>query len=457
VENTEWSSVDTVIAAIGLLEAQSGLGTDTSATERMLQEIEWGNLVTPHGISHGYAYSGDLIPYAWDAFGGESWLVELACAAATGQVTPLSYPFPPTANGSGFIDELAWLFVPPPSEPDYWGTDWKSYRSTVADNQISYYPVHNPTSCLAPLSLFGLSAAEVPAPSMVAQNEIYQAYGIGGAFAPANDGSSLGEPVVIPHYSAMIASLRPQEAIRMWKWLIAHRFFSPLNNVESLMFPAGADCDPATVVWNQLKGSWNLSLQTLGWGRYLAERDGQVPILWQAAETNPLLQKGYVLLGSYGDISTPSTPGTWLYQRECEYSDEQTVGQMLERSNASGLKVHGQFGTVPAWPAKPGAVQFNNINVPQTDSLFLALRYSKYSSSSVPILIYIDDESTPRATFIPIDQGDWNSFTWTEPILLGSVESGFHSIRFSTDGQEYGVADLDRFVLAVSPDSFPTP
>jgi formylglycine-generating enzyme required for sulfatase activity len=34
VENTEWSSVDTVIAAIGLLEAQSGLGMDASGTEQ---------------------------------------------------------------------------------------------------------------------------------------------------------------------------------------------------------------------------------------------------------------------------------------------------------------------------------------------------------------------------------------------------------------------------------------
>ncbi len=47
VENTEWSSVDTVIAAIGLLAAQSGLGLDTSGTEQMLQAIDWDDLVTP--------------------------------------------------------------------------------------------------------------------------------------------------------------------------------------------------------------------------------------------------------------------------------------------------------------------------------------------------------------------------------------------------------------------------
>jgi hypothetical protein len=446
IENTEWSSVDTVIAAIGLLEAQSGLGMDTSETEQMLQEIEWDKLVAQNGISHGYTYSGDLIPYAWDAFGGESWLVELAYAGVTGQIAPLAYPSPPTANGSGFIDELAWLFVPPPNQ-DYWETDWTLYRLTSAANQISYYPSYDSTSCFSQLGLFGLSASEVPSPSLVNKNSIYQAYGIGGAFASANNGSALGVPVVAPHYSAMIASLRPEETIVMWDWLIANGYFSPLNNVESLMFTSNSSCDSTFVEWNQLKGSWNLSLQTLGWGRYLAERDGEDPILWQAITKNPLLNKGYLILVPGESISTltpiPSLISTpWVYERECEYPDESNTGQWIWRSEASDLKVHGQFSG--------GYVKYN-INTPQTDTLYLKLRYSKYSSSSVPILIYIDYESAPRATLQPIDQGSWDQFTWSEPLLLGSFGAGVHSIKFYTDGQEYGVADLDMFVLTAEP------
>ena len=75
------------------------------------------------------------------------------------------------------------------------------------------------------------------------------------------------------------------------------------------------------------------------------------------------------------------------------------------------------------------------------------LRYSKYSPPTVPILIYIDYKLAPRATIQPVDQGDWNQFTWTEPILLGNVSAGVHSIRFYTDGQQYGTADLDKFTL----------
>ncbi len=65
----------------------------------------------------------------------------------------------------------------------------------------------------------------------------------------------------------------------MWKWLIANGLFTPLNNAESLMFPLGAPCDRSDVVWNQGKLSWNLALQTLAWGRFLAERQGLEPVL----------------------------------------------------------------------------------------------------------------------------------------------------------------------------------
>ena len=304
VPGTEWSSVDTVIAAIGLLTAQSGLGMNTSGTEQMLQAIDWNDLVLPGGISHGYTYSGDLIPYAWDVFGGESWLVELVYTSVTGQTAPISYSSPPTANGSGFIDELAWLFVPPLSGQDYWETDWSSYRLQAIDDQISYYPTYYPQSCYSQLGLFGLSAAEVPDPSLVLQGSIYQAFGVGGRFTASIDGESLlNAPVIVPHYAAMAASLRPQETVEMWDWLMDNGYFSPLNNVESLLIPAGSGCNSATLVWNQLKGSWNLSLQTLGWGRYLAEQSDEVPILWQATSMNPFLRRGYFLLAPESVIS----------------------------------------------------------------------------------------------------------------------------------------------------------
>jgi hypothetical protein len=145
--------------------------------------------------------------------------------------------------------------------------------------------------------MFGLSAGEVPLPSSVDSSRIYQAFGSGGRFSPPNDGFSLlGEPVVLPHYSAMIASLRPTETISTWTWLINQGPMSPLNNVESLMFVGDSGCEGSDMTWNHLKGSWNLSLQTLGWGRYVAEARGETTNLWNATMANSFLRNGYMLL-----------------------------------------------------------------------------------------------------------------------------------------------------------------
>jgi hypothetical protein len=296
LDNTEWSSVDTVIAAVSLLEAQSSLGLDTSAAEKLIRNIDWDALITSKGISHGYAYDGTLIPYAWDVFGGESWLVQLAYASVMGHVAPLAYPSPPTANGSGFIDELAWLYAPPPNGKDIWGTNWLNYRKDAAKNQIGYYQKNYPASCFTQLGLFGLSAGEVPAPWMVPQNNIYQAFGVGGAFGIVNDGGQFGSPVITPHYGATIASVRPKESLRMWAWLIDNGYFTPLNNIESLSFKSQSNCAATNTDFNQLKGSWNLSLQALGWGRYLSEQHGGKYILWEAIRSNLFLRDGYSIL-----------------------------------------------------------------------------------------------------------------------------------------------------------------
>jgi hypothetical protein len=511
VEETEWSSVDSAIAALALLNAQSALGLNTAGIEQMLHAIDWENLSAPTGLSHGYTYDKALIPYAWDTFGGESWLLALVYAAATHQPPPLEYPTPPTANGSGFIDELAWLFVAPPLVVDHWGVDWRAYRQEAADSQIAYYCDTYPTSCFCQLGLFGLSAAEVPMPSAIPKDAIYQAFGVGGRFSPSNDGAALlGAPVVAPHYSALAASIRPRASLDMWAWLINQGHFSPLNNVETLMFPPGSSCDPMEVEWNHLKGSWNLALQTLGWGRYLAQQRGEIPILWQAAAANSFLDAGYSLLAPVyhylplvvkdaainGAIptttppitiipsstntptgtptatftftrtptatSTPtntpattltptptSTATTWIYEREFEYPDVHTVGKVIWRSNASGSRVHGQFGAIDSPPYLPqaGYVKYNNINISGADHLYLELRYSKDSPATVPILVYLNDESTPRASFTLDNQGNWNTFAWTDPIDLGSVDGGVYSIKFYTGGQQYGVTDLDIFIL----------
>jgi len=143
----------------------------------------------------------------------------------------------------------------------------------------------------------------------------------------------------------------------------------------------------------------------------------------------------------------------WTYTREAEFPDEYTVGQDVDRSNASGRKVHGQFGSISQapWTAQSGFVQYININIPKNSQLYLQIRYSKFSRASVPILVYLDDEKDPRASFYPQDQGDWNKFEFTKWIQLNEINKGMHSIKFSTAGEEFGVADLDKFILTTKP------
>ena len=85
------------------------------------------------------------------------------------------------------------------------------------------------------------------------------------------------------------------------------------------------------------------------------------------------------------------------------------------------------------------------------EQLYLKVRFSKNSPSAAPILVYLDDEQNPRASFSPKNLGNWNAFAWTDPIFLGSVEAGVHSLRLATAGQQYGVADLDKFILTAGP------
>ncbi len=279
--------MDTVIAAIGLLTAQNGLGLDSAATGPMLRDIDWADLTQPDGmISMGYDFEGARIPWTWKDFGTEAWLVHQAYASATGEVASMARPTPPTVNGSGFIDELAWLFVPPPAAPDFWGVDWQAFRDAAAGRQIGYFPENDPESCFAQLGIFGLSAGEMP-------DGTYLTLGVGGSDrSPETGVEPLGAAAITPHYAGLMASLRPEEASTMWRWLTDNGLSTPLNNVESLMFPPDAPCE----VWNHSKLSWNLALQTLGWGRYLAERRDMEPVLWRAATENPLLRDGYCLL-----------------------------------------------------------------------------------------------------------------------------------------------------------------
>jgi hypothetical protein len=283
----EWSSLDTVIAWVAVIEAQQALGLPTSAAEQAFGAIDWPGLVLPSGrLSHGYALADCATPLAadWSDFGTESWLANFGYAAGAGQVAQMTAT-PPTRNGSGFIDELSWLLLPVPWQ-DRWGIGWAAYRAAAAQRQANYYAAH---ACHGPRGLFGLSAAEVPDPAAVSPATVYRPFGVGG-LDPPHDAVD-GRKVVVPHEAGLVASLRLGEAAAMWASLEGMGLLSPLNHVESLLFEDEPAC--GSVVWNDMKGSWNLALQALGWGRALLGPDDPLPL---AASANAMLTAGYALV-----------------------------------------------------------------------------------------------------------------------------------------------------------------
>jgi len=304
ISGTEWSSIDTVIAIVALLEAQEALGLGTTEVEAVLDGINWNTLILTDGhISHGYWSNCESIEPGgvggWKDFGTESWVVNLGYAAATGNVAEFDHT-PPTYNGSGFIDELAWLLMPPCCR-DQWETEWCDYSQQAVDWQLAYYRCQEAEAagckycrdhpCYGPPGLFGLSAAEVPDLSAVPITQTYLAFGVGGEISPTDGTDLLGHAVIVPHYVGVIASLRPTEAITLWNWIETEELFTPLNDVESFMFIDDPTCEQ--IVWNALKGSWNLSLQTLGWGRLLAGGDNP---LYQGFWANDMLRRGYMVM-----------------------------------------------------------------------------------------------------------------------------------------------------------------
>jgi hypothetical protein len=344
-ENTEWSSIDTIVAAVSLIESEQALDLDTTKVEQVLKGIDWKKLTLPDGqISHGYWYkkSGCVSIEAptgnggWQDFGTESWIVNLGKAASTGRTADFQTS-PPTANGGGFIDELAWLFMPTP-ERDHWGIEWQSYSQQAVDRQLTYYqcqeaeaggycdkdsicrqergakagcPCCRDHTCYGNLGLFGLSPAEAPDLSIFPSDStrFYLDFGVCGK-GTCYDGTSpllagngpspeitLGHAVIVPFYAGMIAALRPAQAMNEWNWLVSNKLETPLNTAESLMFTdegsGGNDPTCSHIVWNARKGAWELGLATLGWARYLVGDDNP---LYQGFQDNSMLTHGYQVM-----------------------------------------------------------------------------------------------------------------------------------------------------------------
>ena len=146
-------------------------------------------------------------------------------------------------------------------------------------------------------SYLGLSACEFPHPWEVPGDKVYQAFGVGGHNNDPNDGSDIvGYTVIAPHYSAMLASSHINDFNKVFGFLVSRGIFSPLNNVESYGI-----MNNNILKFNELKSSWNLSLQALGISKYLSGEKNFLP--FKLIAKNNFLNNGYRRIVFSGNLA----------------------------------------------------------------------------------------------------------------------------------------------------------
>lgn len=279
-----WSSLGTVIAFESLILASEALGQSSTNLQLAIDDIDWDILTTNGGvaISAGYDSRGDHVGWRHGVFGGKAVLLQIAHAAATGDVPPMDFDgYIPTWDGSGYDNELGALLFPL-DEDDYVPNDWVEWR----DGQFWIQRDWTAKTPAGDRGLFGLSASEVPEPWAAEKGEpTFGNWGIGGHNKSGNDGFDLlGYTVTTPHYPAMVMA-EYAEHIPTFDSLIDSGHLSVMNAVESI-----AVGDKNQIHWNHHKRSWTLSLQALGLLRALS---GDRYLPYQELRGNSFLRRGY--------------------------------------------------------------------------------------------------------------------------------------------------------------------
>lgn len=157
---SDFSTVDTALTYISALQGASALGLTQERDQLRLavKALDFKKVTdqATNEISHGIDKDGQVIPFTWTAWGGETALVELLRVYKNPALPILQYDrFPPAFCGRGFITELTALFVPQfgasGSPNDRYGVNWFVERMSHLGAQRA----------AGRRGFFGLSPAEV--------------------------------------------------------------------------------------------------------------------------------------------------------------------------------------------------------------------------------------------------------------------------------------------------------
>ena len=273
---SEYSTIDTAIYYHAMLGAAHILGK-SKATERMHKEIRdlnFTRLRLPDGyLSHGYTVGGDVIPYNWRDWGGESALVIALERMSDPDSKSMISKDGRVYEGIGFIAEIASLFYPQfdLEEPDeVTGNSWKAVRKQLAEAQRRYTRENNPSSPAALAGFYGYSAGDGKEPGT---------YGAHGSDVP-------GLSWIHPHYLLMAtaAHCEADEARTTLHSLVHHDLLRPWGLVEGF--------DPYFDTINAANVSLNAAFETLAAYHLNARLNGTRDAIYQATEEEPFLRAG---------------------------------------------------------------------------------------------------------------------------------------------------------------------
>ena len=153
-------------------------------------------------------------------------------------------------------------------------------------------------------------------------------------------------------------------------------------------------------------------------------------------------------------ISTEASENDVFVEIPLEGPTDYDFGQVAWSNSAIGTRSWAEFGSESSGDFLPlsGCLTYSDITASGT--VFIKIRYSKHSASSVPIRILVNGKE--KASFTPIDQHSWHDFTSSSWISVefptDELQPIIADLSLRTKGQQYGVAHLDHIWLSTSAD-----
>jgi hypothetical protein len=293
--DSEWSTINTALAVLAALQAAHilDLPGEIDQLRGLVANLDFEAVTTADGlISHGLDGDGRVLEGAWDAWGGESSIVELLRYYQNPELPRLqSRRQPPAYCGRGFIVELGALFVPQLGAPGYgsdgFGVDWYAERQAHLTEQLGI---------AGGAVIFGQSPVEVIAAGGATG---YVEGGVGAVpyCSPVTSLPGFDGPWRAPHYMGMAASLDPGRAQQGVDEMVRLGVFPPLVGPPEalLMEPNGQ-----VARWHSVQVALNAFFNTLGYYHALVAERGDVDAVYGTAETDARLHSAVQALVATG-------------------------------------------------------------------------------------------------------------------------------------------------------------